>query len=209
MSLRYIVLNFIHFLVEIILNFVGSSGYIGIFLMTLIESTFIPIPSEITLVPAGYLLSQGQMHILPLFISSILGTVLGAVFNYALAYVYGRKIILNYGKYFFLTKKDFSILERFFLKYGNISTFFGRMLPGVKHFISFPAGLAGMNIKLFCLYTLAGSSVWIIILLYFGYVIGGNEKLISYYIKRFNLLIVFIFTIFILFFFYKNSKDKK
>ena len=115
--------------------------------MTFIESTFIPIPSEITMIPAGYLIGKGELNFFLVFLCSISGTVLGALTNYMIAYHYGRKLLVNYGKYFFLNTTKLVKIELFFRKYGKISTFFGRMLPGVKHFISFPAGLGKMNLR--------------------------------------------------------------
>ena len=173
-----------------ITNFVNTFGYCGIFIMTFIESTFIPLPSEITLIPAGYLIYKKQMSLMLVFITSLSGTLFGSLLNYTIAYKFGRRIFALYGKYFFLQNGQLEYLEQFFDKYGNISTFMGRMLPGVKHFISFPAGLARMNLKLFCSYTVMGSCIWLSILLYFGYFIGDNEKLITEYIKKFNILII-------------------
>ena len=176
--------------------------------MTFIESTFIPIPSEITLIPAGYLIKQNQMNILPVIIAGLSGTLLGSLLNYTIAYKFGREVFIRYGKYFFLKQGQLEYLEQFFIKYGNVSTFIGRMLPGVKHFIAFPAGLARMDLKLFCIYTVAGSFVWLSVLLYFGYIIGNNEYLVTQYIKKFNVFIILTATIIAAYFFYKKSFKK-
>ncbi|WP_236869799.1 DedA family protein [Candidatus Bandiella numerosa] len=177
---------------KLILNFVQIFGYIGIFIMTFIESTFIPVPSELTLIPAGFLIAKGELHLAPVLISSLAGTLLGSLLNYFMAYHFGRKLFINYGKYFFLKSDQLLSLELFFNKYGAISTFFGRMLPGIKHFISFPAGLARMDLKLFVLYTILGSFIWLSFILYLGHIISTNEELISIYIKRFNIVIIFV-----------------
>ena len=191
-----------------VINFVHTFGYIGIFIMTFVESTFIPIPSEITLIPAGYLIYQEHMNITPAILASISGTLLGSLLNYTIALKFGRKIFMKYGKYFFLKQGQLESLEKYFINYGSVSTFFGRMLPGIKHFISFPAGLAKMNLKLFCLYTTLGSLIWLCVLLYFGYIIGGNQQLIAQYIKRFNIFIIFI-TITLVFYLIWRNKLKK
>jgi membrane protein DedA with SNARE-associated domain len=193
---------------KLILTFVQTFGYTGIFIMTFIESTFIPIPSDFTLIPAGILIARGELHLTPVLIFSLTGTLLGSFVNYFIAYYFGRKLFINYGKYFFLKPGQLLSLELFFNKYGAISTFFGRMLPGIKHFISFPAGLARMNLKLFTLYTLLGSFIWIAFLLYLGHVINANEELISIYIRRFNIAIIFI-VIFISILIYTTKKFKK
>ena len=193
---------------KLILNFVQTFGYTGIFIMTFIESTFIPIPSEFTLIPAGILIAKGELHLAPVLIFGLTGTLLGSFVNYFIAYYFGRKLFINYGKYFFLKPGQLLSLELFFNKYGAISTFFGRMLPGIKHFISFPAGLARMNLKLFTLYTLLGSFIWISFLLYLGHIINANEELISIYIRRFNIAILFI-VIVISILMYTTKKFKK
>lgn len=192
----------------LILDFVETFGYLGIFFMTFIESTFLPIPSEFTLIPAGYLISKGTMHVTPVLLASLFGTITGSLLNYTIAYYFGRKLFINYGKYFFIKPGQLHSLELFFNKYGALSTFFGRMLPGIKHFISFPAGLARMNLKLFCIYTLMGSLIWVSFLLYLGHIIGTNEELISKYIKRFNFVIIFVAVAAIIFFYIKHKQKK-
>ena len=128
---------------------VESLGYFGLFFMTFIESTFIPIPAEITLIPAGYLVQKGEMNGILVWICATLGTLGGSLTNYYIAYFFGRKLFISKGKYFFMDKTKLEAIERFFLNHGAISTFTGRLLPGVKHFISFPAGLAKMDKKIF------------------------------------------------------------
>ena len=195
-------------IVRLILHFVQVFGYFGIFFMTFIESTFIPIPSEFTLIPAGYLVAKGEMHVTYVLIFSLSGTLGGSLLNYVIAHYFGRKLFINYGKYFFLKPGQLHSLELFFNKYGAISTFFGRMLPGIKHFISFPAGLAKMNLKLFCIYTFMGSFIWLSFLLYLGYVISTNEKLIALYIKQFNFIIIAIVILVVIFIYIKNKRKK-
>ena len=194
---------------KLILNFVQTFGYIGIFIMTFIESTFIPVPSELTLIPAGFLIAKGELHLAPVLISSLAGTLLGSLLNYFMAYHFGRKLFINYGKYFFLKSGPLLSLELFFNKYGAISTFFGRMLPGIKHFISFPAGLARMDLKLFILYTILGSLIWLSFLLYLGHIISANEELIYTYIKRFNIVIIFVVIIIAILLYAKGSFKNK
>ncbi len=165
-------------LVHWIVNFVDTTGYVGIFVMTFLESTFLPIPSEITMVPAGYLVHQGKMEFLPVFLSSTIGTVGGAYLNYYIARRFGRPLIVRFQKYFFLNAKKLAKLDIFFDKHGEISTFTGRLLPGIRHFISMPAGLAGMRLDKFLIYTTLGGALWMMILIGVGYFIGDNEAMI-------------------------------
>lgn len=179
---------------EWIVQFVHDFGYFGIFIMTFIESTFIPIPSEVTMVPAGYLIYQGEMNGWLVVLCAVLGTVFGALFNYWIAWKYGRVLIEKYGKYFLMTPKKMEKMEQFFEEHGAISTFNGRLIPGVRHYISFPAGLARMNLRRFVLYTALGGAIWMLCLLGIGYFIGQEEMLIKKYLaKIISALLVLIF----------------
>ena len=189
--------------------FVESLGYFGIFIMTFIESTFIPIPSEITLIPAGYLVQKGQMSGLVVLLVSIAGTIGGALANYYIAYFFGRLLFVDKGKYFFLNPSKLKKIEQFFAEHGAISVFTGRFLPGVKHFISFPAGLAKMNLKLFALYTALGGAIWCTILITLGYIIGENEHLIKKYLKQLNLIFILLVSILVIYYIWKKRQNKK
>jgi len=166
---------------EWLVHFVHSFGYTGIFIMTFLESTFVPIPSEVTMIPAGYLVQQGQMSALLVLFCSITGTICGSLANYYIAYHYGRRFLYAYGKYMMFSHEKMDKLDRFFAKHGEISTFTGRLIPGLRHFISFPAGLAQMNLKKFCIYTGSGGAIWMFTLMMIGYLIGGNKALLRYY----------------------------
>lgn len=155
---------------------IGSMGYLGIILLMFIESTFIPLPSELVIPPAGYLISQNKMSWFGVISSGTLGSLLGALFNYSIAIYLGRPFIYKYGKYFGVSKKHLTKGEIFFQKHGNISTFVGRLILGIRHYISFPAGLAKMDLKKFSLYTTLGAGIWVFILAYIGYFIGNNRE---------------------------------
>lgn len=163
--------------VQWLVEFVEHLGVLGIFIMTFLESTFMPIPSEITMIPAGYLVQQGKMEFVSVLLASIVGTVGGAYFNYWIARHFGRGLFLRYGKYFLMTPAKLQKLESFFEKHGAISTFIGRLIPGVRHYISFPAGLAQMNRRTFIIYTALGGAIWMTVLITLGYHIGENRAL--------------------------------
>lgn len=163
--------------VQWLVAFVEHLGVLGIFIMTFLESTFMPIPSEITMIPAGYLVQQGKMDLISVLLASIAGTVGGAYFNYWIARHFGRGLFLRYGKYFLMTPAKLKKLESFFDKHGAISTFIGRLIPGVRHYISFPAGLAQMNRRTFIIYTALGGAIWMTVLITLGYHIGENRAL--------------------------------
>lgn len=179
-----------HVFLEWLVNAIGSIGYPGIMLLMFIESTFIPLPSELVIPPAGYLISQNQMSWTGVIVSGTLGSVLGAVFNYTIAMYLGRPFILKYGRYFGISQSHFIKGENFFLKHGNISTFIGRLILGVRHYISFPAGLCKMKIGKFCFYTALGAGIWVWILTYIGYFVGNNKEKIIEVSKQWSLYVI-------------------
>ncbi len=173
-----------------LVNLVESLGYLGLFIMTMVEGTFIPIPNELTLIPAGFLVAKGLMKMWIVLVVSILGNICGALINYYIAYHYGRSLVQKYGKYVFFTEEKLAKVEGFFKKHGPISVFIGRIMPGLKHFISFPAGLGKMNLKQFCIYTGSGGAIWVILLVVLGNIIGSNEELVARYIKNLNWTVI-------------------
>ncbi len=179
-------------IVNWIVQTVGALGYIGIFIMMFLESSFFPFPSEVVMVPAGYLASKGDMNLILAILTGVVGSITGALFNYFLAIKFGRVFLLKYGKYFFLKEETLNKLEKFFNNHGEISTFSGRLIPGIRQYISFPAGLAKMNLLKFNIYTALGSSIWVIILALIGYFIGENESLVKEYLKSATIIIVII-----------------
>lgn len=189
----------IHDIANTIVAYIGDMGYWGIFLLMFLESTFFPFPSEIIMIPAGYLAYKGEMNLYMIIFTGILGSVMGALFNYYLATHFGRTFILKYGKYFLIREETLDKLEAFFVKHGELSTFNGRLIPGIRQLISLPAGLARMNIAKFSFYTALGAGIWVIVLVVLGYVLGSNEDLISEYLKSatlITLLCVMLITIF-------------
>ena len=167
-------------LVELIFEW----GYLGIFILMTIESSFIPFPSEIVLIPAGYLASKGEMNMGLIMASGLGGSMAGAFINYYLALLLGRKILCRYGKYFFINENAIEKMDNYFEKHGHISTFIGRLIPGIRQLISIPAGLARMNLAVFSIYTALGAGIWAFILVILGYAIGENQELIDTYLKQ-------------------------
>jgi membrane protein DedA with SNARE-associated domain len=171
----------LHQFIVWIVDVVRAWGYPGIFILMFLESTFIPVPSELVLIPAGYLVSQSEMNVFIVITMGTLGNIGGAIFCYYLALWLGRPILLRYGKYFLFKPETFFKAERFFNRHGEISTFTGRLILGVRHFISFPPGLARMKMSHFVLYTAAGSCIWDTTLTLIGWVAGNNQEMIGKY----------------------------
>ncbi len=197
-----------HALIEWLLVTIGALGYPGIFLLMAMESSVIPIPSELVMPPAGYLAQQGQMNIWIAIFMGTAGSLVGAYANYYASHYLGRPLLLKYGKYVWITEEKFSKVERYFKDHGEISTFIGRLLPVVRHLISLPAGLAGMNHVKFAIYTLAGAGIWVTILTWIGYFIGANQELIMQYSHQAVIGVVLV-SVVIIFFYIRNHKKNK
>jgi membrane protein DedA with SNARE-associated domain len=170
-----------HELITWLVQTIGALGYPGIFALMAMESSVIPVPSELVMPPAGYLAQQGQMNMAIVILCGTMGSLIGAYANYFAAHYLGRPLVLKYGKYVWITEAKFAKVETFFKDHGEVSTFIGRLLPVVRHLISIPAGLAGMNHLKFSLYTLLGAGLWVTVLSYIGYFIGANRDLIMQY----------------------------
>jgi len=199
----------IHDIAQFLVNYIGGMGYVGIFLLMFLESTFFPFPSEIIMIPAGYLAYQGEMNLYMVILVGILGSVAGALLNYYLAMHLGRKIILKYGKYFFIKEETLEKLDTFFAKHGEISTFTGRLIPGIRQLISLPAGLAHMNIAKFSFYTALGAGIWVVVLVAVGYLVGSNQELISEYMKSATLIALVSVVLIIVFYVVRNRRRRE
>ena len=193
-----------------IVNLVENWGYLGIFCMMFLESSFFPFPSEVAMIPAGYLVFQGKMNIFLAFFAGTFGSLMGAIFNYYLCYFFGRSLIEKYGKYVGINDDKMKKFENFFKRHGEISTFNCRLIPGIRQYISLPAGLAKMNIFRFSLFTTLGAGIWVAILLGLGYFLGQNETILKEKLHIITIILLFfvILTFIVYFYFYKKNSNK-
>jgi membrane protein DedA with SNARE-associated domain len=182
-------MDILHTVVDWIVQTVGHWGYPGVIVMMFLESTFFPFPSEVVVPPAGYLAARGEMSLTLVILSGILGSLLGALFNYWLASLWGRPFFEKYGRYFLVSEKSLDKADCFFARHGHISTFVGRLLPGIRQYISLPAGIARMNLPLFAAFTGLGAGLWVLVLALVGYYIGNNQELVNQYLHQIVLAI--------------------
>lgn len=189
-----------HEFINWLVTTIGAMGYPGIFLLMAMESSIIPLPSELVMPPAGYLVYRGEMNAVAAILAGAAGSLFGAYANYFASRLLGRPLLLKYGKYVGISERKYLKAESFFLRHGEISTFIGRLLPVIRHLISIPAGIAGMNHLRFSLYTLLGAGIWCAVLTGIGYFIGktvgsgffseANQELIMGYSHNALIIVV-------------------
>jgi membrane protein DedA with SNARE-associated domain len=168
----------IHSIVQWLIDTIFALGYPGIVLLMFIESSFLPLPSELVMPPAGYLAAQGRMDAAAAILAGAAGSILGALFNYGFAVFVGEPFLRRYGKYVLLRPHHLDRAEAFFARHGEISTFVGRLLPVVRHLISIPAGMARMRLGRFVAFTGLGAGVWCTVLVYIGWFVGRHEAVL-------------------------------
>lgn len=195
------IIDYLSSITNALLLLINSLGYVGIFIGMAVESSFFPFPSEIILIPAGALIAQGKMALIPVFIASILGSIVGSLVNYYLALTIGRKsadfLVDKYGKFLFLDKEKLAKTDLYFKKHGEIIIFVGRLIPIVRQEVSLPAGFAKMHPGKFILFTVLGAGTWTALLVALGYFFGSNAqpvlKIVTAAVIAVAILIVVIY----------------
>ena len=182
----------IEFLSGIIVATISLLGYSGIVLLMAIESACIPLPSEIIMPFSGYLVSTGQMNLWLVGLAGAVGCVLGSLVAYWVGSKGGRPLIEKYGRYVLVSPHDLDLADRWFANYGEIIVFVSRLLPAIRTFIAFPAGVARMNLQRFIFYTFAGSLPWCLGLAYVGQKLGekwNQDDTLKTWFHRFDFVI--------------------
>lgn len=174
---------------SIIIYIISSGGYLGVMMLMALESACLPVPSEVIMPFAGFLVWQGRFILWQVIFWGALGNLIGSIVAYAVGYWGGRELIIKYGKYVLISTDDLARADRWFQKYGQFAIFFSRLMPVVRTFISLPAGIARMNFKKFCFYTFLGSLFWSAFLAYAGLSLGQNWDILKVYFHKFDLVI--------------------
>ena len=188
------------------LDFIAVYGYFAVALLMAMENACIPIPSELILGFAGYLIFADQMTFTGAMIAGMIGGMVGSIFAYLVGSYGGRKFVDKYGKYFLIKKSHVDLAQRWFDKYGIRAVCFSRMLPVVRTFISLPAGFARVNFKAFLFYTFAGSLPWTALILWLGILFGENWKKLLEIGHEASILVVIAILIVIGIYIYKRKK---
>ena len=191
---------------------ISKMGYMGVVLLMAIESACIPLPSEIIMPFSGYLVSRGEMNLWGVGIAGAVGCVLGSLVAYWIGMYGGRPFIEKYGKYILLSHHDLDIADRWFAKYGEVIVFVSRLLPAIRTFIAFPAGVARMNLTRFVIYTFAGSLPWCLALAYVGQKLGeqwDKDDTLKTWFHRFDFLIGIAVVIFVTWWIWRHVKHSR
>ena len=196
-------------IVEVITSIITTMSYPGIFFLMILESALIPIPSEIIMPFSGFLASTGKLNYIGVVLAGSFGNLVGSILTYYLGINVGRKVILKYGKYIFFKKEHLELTENLFNKYGDRVSFVGRLLPGIRTYVSLPAGIGKTKFTKFVIYTLAGSLIWNSMLTYVGMKLGSNWKNIDKYSIYLDIAAVLAIAVFLIWFIYNTRKKSK
>ena len=206
------VAKIIGILSSFIIATISTLGYSGIVLLMAIESACIPLPSEIIMPFSGYLVSRGEMNLWLVGLAGAVGCVVGSWVAYYAGMYGGRPFIEKYGRYILLSRHDLDLADRWFAKYGELIVFTARLLPAIRTFIAFPAGVARMNMTRFTIYTFAGSFPWCLGLAYIGQKLGEqwdkNDTLKTWF-HRFDFLIGIAGLIFVAWWVWRHIKHSR
>lgn len=181
-------------MLEFIVNSINSLGYVGIAFLMVLENLIPPIPSELIMPLAGFAVTQGKLNLITVIIAGTIGSVAGATPWYFLGRYWGLKrtkaIADKYGKWLTVSSADVEKAKKWFDSRGYVATAIGRLVPGIRTYISVPAGISKMALLPFLVYSTAGSIVWVSLLTYAGYILGENYKLVETYLKPISILVI-------------------
>lgn len=203
-----------HHIVDVIVGLVGEIGYVWIFIMMVIESSFVPFPSEVAMLPAGYLSALWEMNIFIAFAAGTLWALAWATLNYYLGMKYGSKVIKSmihkYWKYILLSEKHYIKSEEYFKSHGPITMLVGRFIPAIRQLISIPAWIFRMKYSTFVILTCIGAGTWNTVLLTIWFIAGKNEELIKKLLSNaFLAIIIILWTIIVGYIYYVKNHKKE
>ncbi len=193
---------------QVALGLISSFGYAGIFILMMFESMIVPIPSELVMPFAGFLIVGGRFTFLGVIIASSLGSIVGSLISYYIGYYGGNKFVLKFGKYLLLDEDDLKKTEQWFASKGEKTVLISRFIPVVRHLISIPAGIGKMDLKKFCIYTLIGATIWNGILAYFGYKLGEHWQSVREYSEPLSMVMAVVIVVVGGYFIYRHVKHK-
>lgn len=200
---------FTEYLINFVVNIIFFLGYPGLIFLMALESMIFPLPSELVMPFAGYLVASGKFNLYLALISSTLGSLLGSLLSYYIGKHFGHIFVIKYGNYFLLNKEHLLWTEDWFKKYGEKTIFISRLIPVVRHLISIPAGIGKMNLLKFIFYTITGAAIWNGFLLYAGILLQKNWERLYDYFKPLDYLIIGLGIAFIIWFIHRHFKGSR
>jgi membrane protein DedA with SNARE-associated domain len=171
---------------------IAALGYGGVFVLMTIESACVPLPSEVTMPFSGYLVASGRFNLYLVALTGAFGCLIGSYIAYYVGASGGRWFLERYGRYVLIAPHEIEIADKFFARWGSATVFWSRLLPVVRTFIAFPAGVARMRLLPFTIYTLAGSFIWCFALAYAGMKLGQHWEALGPFFHRFDTVIALI-----------------
>ncbi|GAB4316399.1 MAG: DedA family protein [Methanobacteriaceae archaeon] len=202
-------ISIVEYISELAIHLIENLGYWGVFIGMTLESACIPIPSEVIMPFAGYVVYEGKMTLIGITVVGALGNLFGSLIAYFVGLKGGRPFMEKYGKYILITNNRLEMAEDWFKKYGHEAVLISRVLPGVRTFISLPAGIAHMDLKKFIIYTFLGSLPWCFILGYIGVQLGPEWKVIKGYFSIIDEIVVIVIIWFFAYLLYKYKFKKQ
>lgn len=199
-------IEIIDFIILFVTSLISKIGYLGIFILMALESMVTPIPSELVMPFAGFLVYEGKMNMILVILAGTFGCVFGSLISYYIGYLGGIPLVMKFGKYLLLNKHDLEITQSFFKNHGQKTIFISRFIPVVRHLISIPAGIGKMDLKKFVFFTFLGSLGWNTILTVAGYYLKQNWEVIHEKLRSFEIVIILILLILVILFVYYHVK---
>lgn len=193
---------------QMALGLISSFGYAGVFVLMMLESMIMPVPSELVMPFAGFLIADRRFTFLGVLLASSLGSIVGSLISYYIGYYGGNKFVLKFGKYLLLDEDDLKKTEQWFASCGEKTVLISRFIPVVRHLISIPAGIGRMNLKKFCIYTLLGATMWNGILMYAGFKLGEHWQTVRQYSEPMSMVMAVVIVVAGGYFVYRHVKHK-
>jgi len=193
---------------QVALGLISSLGYTGVFILMMFESMILPVPSELVMPFAGFLVVEGRFTFLGVIIASSLGSIVGSLISYYIGFYGGNRFVLRFGKYLLLDSEDLKKTEEWFALRGEKTVLISRFIPVVRHLISIPAGIGRMDLKKFLIYTLIGATAWNGILAYVGYKLGEHWEDVRVYSEPLSMGMAVVIVIVGGYFVYRHVKHK-
>lgn len=199
--------NILESLMFFIINTIKALSYFGVFILTMAESACIPIPSEVIMPFSGFLVASGYFNFILVVLVATLGELTGGTITYYIGKTGGRSLVFRYGKYILISHHDLNTADRWFSRYGDKVVFFGRLLPIIRTYISFPAGVSKMKYSRFAFFTILGTLPWVIALTYLGVKLGANWEIIRVYFHKFDILILALILVTLVWYVWRHIKN--